>query len=411
MSIEGLKLRALDLSMGWAGPLVTEMLAEMGVEIIKVEDTRRFDWWRGSLSMAPPEMQPVERSSVFNTANRGKLGITLDLGDPRGAAILDKLVAVSDVLAENFSPGVMERLGLSYARLRARNPRLIMLSMPAFASDGPEAGHRGYGMTIEGMAGVTDLCRYHDSDRPYTLSNALGDPVSGLHGTLAVLAALRERRRTGVGQWVEVAEVETVVPFVAEALLDCQLSGSVRAPVGNRDRCKAPHGVYRCRGEDSWIALGIEREAQWPELLHALGLEHLRGDARFAEMAARKRNEDALDAEIGRAAAGASAEELARRLEAAGIAAAPVQSPPAVLADQQLLSRGFFVPIERKAAGTHLYPGPVARLSATPLRADSPAPLLGEHNDYVLGRLAGLGEAELRELERAGVIGWQPRES
>ena len=202
------KIRVLDLSMGWAGPLAGQMLAEMGAQVIKVEDTHYFDWWRGSLSMAPPEVQPIERAATFNTANRGKLGVTLDLLNPRGIDLVKRLVAHSDILIENYSPGVMERFGLTYEILAPLNPRLIMISMPSFGYGGPETFSRGYGNTVEAMAGVTGLARYHDSDQPYTLSNALGDPVGGLTGTFGILAALHERENTGRGQWIELAQVE-----------------------------------------------------------------------------------------------------------------------------------------------------------------------------------------------------------
>lgn len=408
MSIAGFTFRTLDLSMGWAGPLVSEILAEMGAEVIKVEDTRYFDWWRGSLSIAPAEMQPIERAAPFNTANRGKLGVTLNLNDPRGVAILKKLIESSDVMLENFSPGVMHRMGLSYAEVAKINPRLIMCSLPAFASDGPEAQYRGYGMTIEAMSGVTGICGYHDSEQPYTLANALGDPVSGLHGALGVLAALRERQRTGRGQLVEVAEVETAVPFMAEAIIDYQLSGRIAGKTGNRHPRFAPYGIYRCADEDSWIAISVENEAQFSALIAALGCEQVVRDARFASMESRKRNEDELDRVMNEATSRCSAEELSRRLLAAGIAAGPISTAGDVLGDTQLAARDFFVPIERKVVGTHLYPGAVPRMSATPLSGDIPAPMLGEHNAEVLGRLAGIGVAELAELERAGVIGTKP---
>ncbi|MGH7948450.1 MAG: CoA transferase, partial [Candidatus Binataceae bacterium] len=193
------RFRALDLSMGWAGPLVGALLAEMGFDVVKVEDTRNFDWWRGPLNIAAPELRPIERSPTFNTVNRGKRGITLDLADSRGVEIVKRLAAHADVLIENYAPGVMERFGLSYDVLAAANPRLVMVSMPSFGTGGPESDSRGYGNTVEAMAGVTTLNRYHDAEQPYTLSNALGDPVGGLNGALGVLAALHERERTGHG--------------------------------------------------------------------------------------------------------------------------------------------------------------------------------------------------------------------
>ena len=406
------KIRVLDLSMGWAGPLAGQMLAEMGAQVIKVEDTHYFDWWRGSLSMAPPEVQPIERAATFNTANRGKLGVTLDLLNPRGIDLVKRIVAHSDILIENYSPGVMERFGLTYEILAPLNPRLIMISMPSFGYGGPETFSRGYGNTVEAMAGITGLARYHDSDQPYTLSNALGDPVGGLTGTFGILAALHERETTGRGQWIELAQVEGVIPLLAGQILEYQLTGKVPAPRGNRHPDFAPHGIFRCAGgeEHAWLALAAHSDDQWRALARALGLERLATDPRFIDLTSRKANEDALDAELTRALATVPIDDAVARLRAAGVDTAPVNSAPAVLGDAQLQDRGYFVPIDRAVVGTHLYPGAVARMSATPAAQEAPAPLLGEHNAEVFRELLGMTEAELAELESAGVIGTAPRD-
>jgi crotonobetainyl-CoA:carnitine CoA-transferase CaiB-like acyl-CoA transferase len=409
MSIPNFKPRAIDLTMGWAGPLVTQILSFMGAEVVKVEDTLHFDWWRGSRAMAPPEMQPLERSSVFNAVNRGKLGCTLDLSSTRGVALLKQMIAVSDILVENFSAGVIDRLGLDYATVCAINPRTIMVSMPIFGSGGPDSHARGYGMTVEAMAGVTNLCRYEPGGQPYTLSNALGDPVSGLSGALAVMAALHERERTGQGQLIEIAQVETAIPFVADGLIGGQLNGREPLPQGNHHFEFAPHGIFRCAGDDSWIAIGIETEPQWLRLVELLGASELADDPRFADMGSRKVAEQALNAKLNRLTAGCRAEELAARLNAAGIAASPVNSAPDVLSDAHLHSRGFFVPIDRAVVGTYLYPGAVPRLSGAPMSDADPAPTLGEHNARVLREIVGLGEDEFAELESAGIIGTRPR--
>ncbi|MGH8012202.1 MAG: CaiB/BaiF CoA transferase family protein, partial [Candidatus Binataceae bacterium] len=322
-----MKLRALDLSMGWAGPLVTQMLAEMpDVEVIKVEDTKNFDWWRGSLSMGPPEMQPVERAPTFNTANRGKLGLTLDLGHPRGVEILKQLVKISDLLVENFSPGVIERLGLGWPVLSVLNPRLIMMSMPAFGSDGPEANTRGYGMTMEAMAGVTGLCSYHDGESPYMLENALVDPVTALNGTFAMMAALWERRRTGRGQRIEIAQVEGVVPLIGPQLVEFQLAGKLPKRHGNRHPEYAPHGIYHCAGEDNWLAIVIGTDDEWRRLLEVLGLTRLADDPRFIDAERRSANHDALDAELNAALSNVTAEDAMARMIAAGLMAGTVNS-------------------------------------------------------------------------------------
>jgi crotonobetainyl-CoA:carnitine CoA-transferase CaiB-like acyl-CoA transferase len=405
------RITVIDISMGWAGPLVGQMFAEMGADVIKVEDTHHFDWWRGSLSLAPPEMQPIERAPQFNTVNRGKRGVTLDLGNARGVEILKNLIAHSDVLIENFSPGVVERMGLGYPAVSALNPRMIMISMPSFGSDGPECNARGYGNTVEAMAGVTGLNGYHDGDgQRYTLSNALGDPVGGLHGVFALMVALHERNRTGRGQWIELAQVEALIPFLTGAILEYQFTGKVPEARGNRHREHAPHGIYRCDGGDAWIAIACENDDQWRNLARALNLEALAADARFVDAASRKTNEDALDAEISRALATLPLDEAVQRLSTAGIYTASVNSAPAVMADPQLQSRDYFVAIDRAVVGTHLYPGAVARMAETPLRADIPAPLLGEHNRAVFGEKLEMSDDQIAELEQSGVIGSQPRQ-
>jgi crotonobetainyl-CoA:carnitine CoA-transferase CaiB-like acyl-CoA transferase len=406
--VEG-KLRAIDLSMGWAGPLLGELLAEMGVEVIKIEDTLHFDWWRGSLSMGPPEMQVIERSAVFNTANRGKLGATLDLANPRAVEIVKRLAATADILIENYSPGVMERLGLGWETLAPLNPRLVMISMPSFGSVGPESHARGYGNTIEAVAGVTGLTGYHDGGQPYTLSNALGDPAAGLNGLFAVLVGLREREDTGRGQHIELAQVEAVVPFVGEAIVEYQLTGQVPKPRGNRHPAQAPHGIYRCAGS-AWIALAAQSDEQWRRLAKVLGLDALASDPRFAAEPDRKRNEAALDAELSAALKDRGAEETARKLIDAGLIAGQVHSAADILGDTQLSARGFFVPIDRAVVGTSLYPGAAEHFSETPLAPDRPAPLLGEHNRRVFSEILGMSDAEIEALERDNIIGTAPRE-
>ena len=406
-TVLGGKIRVLDLAMGWAGPLLGALLAEMGAEVIKVEDTQFFDWWRGSLSVAPPEMQPIERSAPFNTVNRGKLGVTLDLNNPKGIELVKRLVKTADVLIENYSPGIMKRFGLDWEVLQPINPRLIMISMPSFGYGGPETESRGYGNTVEAVAGVTGLTRYHDADQPYTLSNALGDPTSGLTGTFGVLAALNERERTGKGQWIELAQVEGVIEFMAAPIIEYQLTGELPRAQGNRHKDYAPHGIYRCAGENAFVALAAATDDQWHALANVLGIAN---DARFSDAANRKKNEDALDAELTRALSTLDAEAAISRLQAAGVYAAPVNSAAAVLGDPQISDRGYFVAVDRAVVGTHLYPGAVPRLSKTPLQADAPAPLLGEHNGEVFRRLLGMSDSEIAELEASGVIGTAPRQ-
>jgi crotonobetainyl-CoA:carnitine CoA-transferase CaiB-like acyl-CoA transferase len=288
---------------------------------------------------------------------------------------------------------------------------MIMISMPSFGSDGPESNARGYGNTVEAMAGVTGLTGYHDGDgQHYTLSNALGDPVAGLHGVFALMVALRERERSGLGQLVELAQVETLIPFVTEGILEHQFTGKAPMRRGGRHREFAPHGLYRCGRGDDWIAIACETDTDWRGLAQALAIDHLLDDKRFADAQARKANEDALDAELSLALADTNLDESVERLRACNVLAAPVNSAPAVMGDPQLLSREYFVPIDRAVVGTHLYPGAVARMRETPLVADAPAPLLGEHNRAVFREMLGMSAEEIAELESSGVIGSSPRQ-
>jgi crotonobetainyl-CoA:carnitine CoA-transferase CaiB-like acyl-CoA transferase len=302
----------------------------------------------------------------------------------------------------------MPKLGLGWETLAPLNPRLVMISMPSFGAEGPERNARGYGNTIEAVAGVTGLVGYHDGGQPYTLSNALGDPSAGLNGLFAVLVGLREREDTGRGQHIELAQVEGVVPFVAEAIIECQLTGQVPKPRGNRHPTHAPHGIYRAGS--GYVALAAETDEQWRRIADALGIEPLARDPRFATEANRKRNEDALDAELSRTLKDLGAEETARKLIDAGLIAGQVNSAADMLGDAQLSARGFYVPVERAVVGTHLYPGVAEHFSETPLVADRPAPLLGEHNRKVFSDILGMSDAEIEALERDKIIGTMPRQ-
>lgn len=263
-------LRVVDLSMGWAGPLTAMLLADFGAEVIKIESIRRLDWWRsGSLFQAAGE-RAHEKSPLFNGVNRNKYGITLDLYDSRAITLLKTLIAVSDVLVENFTPRVMENFGLTYPTVQAINPSLVMISMPGFGSTGPWRDYVGFGNTIESLSGISGLTGFPDGP-PVLQSNAYGDPVSGIGGGIAVLMALVHRMRTGRGQHIELSHQETVVHHVSESLLDYAMNGRIQGRQGNRHPWMAPHGVYACRGDDDWIAIAVTSDRSWEALCETMG--------------------------------------------------------------------------------------------------------------------------------------------
>ncbi len=402
-------IRVLDLTRVWAGPLAGRTLADLGADVVKVEapsERGPRSWPRGAHAIFPggePGERPWNRMGLFNKLNRNKRGLVLDLKRAEGRALFLRLVEQSDVLLENFSVRAMCLLELDYARLRDVNPRLVYLAMPGYGRTGPRRDWVAFGPVLEALAGVPHLLGYGDGE-PRLSSTALPDPLGGMHAALAVLGALHQRESTGRGCFVDLSQYEATVAAFGEFLIADQLErGAVRA-LANRHRAHCPSGVYRCLGDDRWIALEVPGHAEWLALCRVVG-EAWQDDARFADVRERRRHHDALDRELTRFTRERDAHALAVELRGAGVPAAPVNSAPELLADPQLRARGYFRTLCEPDVGPIEYPG-------TPLRIDgdaqagswSPAPRFGEHNREVLRELLGLGDAEIDELERAGVI-------
>jgi len=393
--------------MGWAGPLVSHVLAAFGADVIKVEGPNRFDWWRGS---RPPgddlSLALHERSHVFNPVNRGKRGITLNLATARGAELARQLIGTADVVVENFRTGVIENLGLGFESLSAMNPGLIMLRQPGFGSSGPEGSYLAFGNTIEGMSGLTSLVGYQDGP-PAMMSNAFGDPVSGLIGTAAVLAALAARERDGRGRLLECAQLEGFLPLVSEALIDFQTTGQVPARRGNARTGHGPSGAFPCRGDDCWVAIEVADDAQWAELARRID-EPWALDKGFAQSAEREAGRQDLEAKLEAWTVARSREEVVSACVAAGVPVGPVNNEAELLSFEPLATSGFWVGEERPIVGFHLYPSLPIRFSGGRSQQHAcPAPLLGQHTTDVLVAL-GVAAAEIPELIAGGVIGKPP---
>ncbi|MBI5948485.1 MAG: CoA transferase [Chloroflexi bacterium] len=395
-------LRVLDLSMGWAGPLVSHILSCYGADVIKVEGPGRIDWWRGS---RPPGDDPAnvlhERSHVFNTANRGKRGITLDLTSPEGRAIALQLADAADVVVENFRAGVLERLGLGYDALSERNPGLILLRQPGFGAGGPEGSYQVFGNTIEGMSGLTAITGYEDGP-PLMMSNAFGDPVSGLNGTIAVLAALSAKERDHHGAAIEAAQIEGFLPMTSEALIAHQVSGEVPARRGNRRPRSEPSGAFRCAGDDRWLALEVRDGADWAALASILG-QPWDTDASLSTVEAREARRSEIHEAVEAWTSTRDRDEAVEILVAAGIPAAPVNDESDQLAFGPFAEIEFFAGSERAVVGYHLYPSlPILTAAGRP-QPPCPAPLLGEHTAEVLAGL-GLTGSEVAALSDSGIV-------
>lgn len=395
-------LRVVDFSMGWAGPMVTFNLASMGADVIKVESHTHFDWWRGS---RPPgdndNLGLHERSHVFNTTNRGKRGIALDLTTDKGREIALDLIATADVMVENYAHGVIEKLGLTWEAVSQRNPALIMLRQPGFGSYGPESGYVVFGNTIEGMSGLSSLLGY-EGGPPTMLSNACGDPVSGLGGTVAVLAALEGRARDGKGRLLECAQLEGFLPMVSEALIRYQESGEVPARRGNLRLGHEPSGCFAL-GDDRWLVIDVQTDEQWSALADATGNSALqaRGFQTSEGRAAQRR--EILQA-VQEWVTSAQESGVAAACETAGVPCSRVLNESEVLGLEPLIASGFWHGMEREPVGFHLYPTvPYSREGVHPM-TEVPAPYVGQHSDEVLEALGYTYDAR-SELINAGVTG------
>ena len=404
-------IRIVDLTMGWAGPLATRQLADLGADVIKVESCQYFDWWRGWESTPESIAQKLyEQSTAFNTTGRNKLGITLDLTSRRGVDLLLRLVAKSDAVIENYTASVLPRLGLDYGRLRQANPELVMVSMPPFGRSGPWMNHRAYGSTVEQASGLPHL-NGRAGDPPTMQHVALGDPIAGINAAAALLTALRHRRRTGEGQYVDLSHVQSMFPLAAHGLIEQAVRGAPPERSGGRHPLFAPWGVYPCIGAEPWITVTVETGEQWGGLCDVLGMDAQ--NPAFADATDRKQREDELDRALAARTALHDGLALERRLTSAGVPAAVLRNTLDVLYDPHLEARGYWQWRERAYVGNQ--PNPSAPFRpvtddgpSRPYAVEWPAPTLGQHNREVLTRLLNLSGDELKALERDQVIGTEP---
>lgn len=408
-------IRVTDLSMWFAGPMASRLMADMGAEVIKVESLHHIDPWRGRVDPVSAKVQyplrpserPYDCSPGFNLQNRNKYGITLDLRTPEGKEILKKLVAVSDVLLENYSPRVMPKLGLDYETLIKVNPKLIMMSLPALGSTGPFKDFLAFGQTIDCMSGMSYLTGYIGEEPMLQSRLAYGDPLSGMNAAFAIISALRNRNRTGKGMHIEMSQVEGLIAFNADSILDYTMNGRIRERIGNRDRAMSPHGCYRCKGEDNWVAIAVPSDKVWQKFSKAIGLS-VSKDERFIDVISRHENQDELDKLIEAWTIARSQYEVMDILQSAGIPAGPVLDAAQLGEDPHLKARGVFQVVTHPVAGTHPYIGAFAKFSKTPLSIRMPAPCLGQHIRNILGELLGMTSKEIQELEDKGVTGTKP---
>lgn len=396
-------VKVLDLMWAIAGPAATRMLADYGATVVRVESTTRTDICR---TVAPfHELPPDSESAVlFHNMNAGKRMITLDLGNEAGRAVFCDLVRWADVVTEAYTAGTMRTLGLDYETLRAVNPSLIMLSTCLMGQTGPLATYAGFGNLAHAITGFGGLCGWPDRT-PAGPFGAYTDYIAPRFSAAIILAALDHRRRTGEGQYIDLAQAEAAIHFLGPAMLDYTVNARVQTAAGNADSEAAPHGVYPVAGDDRWIAIAVHDDAQFAALAAVLGEAALGDDPRFATAGARRINGAALDAVIAGWTRGQDPHAAEAALQAAGVPAAVVANSEDLCRDPQLAHREHVRYLTHPQYGTTPVEGARSRLARTPAVIDGAAPTLGRDNEAVLRGILGYDDERVTELVIAGALG------
>lgn len=398
-------VRVIDFTMGWAGPLCTRTLADLGADVIKIEAIQYPDWWRGvDRRPAYVDSQMYEKTQRFCIMNRNKRGITLDLTRPEGLALAKRLLARADVVVNNFSVDVLPKLGLGFDVLKTLNPRLVMMSMSAFGADSVNRDCRAYGSTLEQGSGLTSVIGNPDGP-PIMSHGAFGDPVGGLNGCAAVLVALIHARSTGQGQFIDLAQIECMMPFSAPWITVNSIDGVSPPRYGNRHPQFVPHGCFRCEGPDNWIMVAATDEAMWHRLAILIGRPDWSTDVSLKSAEARHGVQDVIERAIEAWTLARDADQAMSELQAVSVAAGVARLPIDLLKDRHLRSRAFLQEVERAFIGWHPQPSIPIREGVGPYAIRTAAPTLGQHNNEILSGLLELSDSEIAHLAREGIIG------
>ena len=387
-------IRVADFTWIGAGSYTTKLLADFGADVIKVESSTHMD----TLRSTPPfkdGIKGIERSGYFADRNTSKRGMRLNLKHPQGLAIAKRLIACSDVVANNFRPGVMDRLGLGYAAAQALRPDIVYLAMSMQGGTGPHTKYVGFGLTIGALAGIHYSSGPSDRPPAGTSTNYPDHVPNPAHAAFAVLAALNYRRRTGCGQYIDLAQTEPTVALLGTAIVDYAVNGRIAERHGNSHTVWAPHGVYPCLGDDRWIAVAVQDDAQWGRLADALALEPTRRAA-WAHSEARETQRLTIDEWLTSETRLREPFDLMRQLQEAGVPAGVVQNAGDLIErDPQLAHRQHWQYLDHPEMGRSIYNNVPIKLSRTPGQLSRPAPMLGQHTEEICTSLLGLTTDEV----------------
>lgn len=398
------RLNVVDLTQVWIGPAMTRIFNDLGSNVIKIERTDQTDSVRAGFLAGnnPAGDFWNNRSQYYAARNAGKRAIQLDLTGDEGRELLHKMLENADVLAENFAPGAVKRMGISYEELKDRYPRLVYISMSGYGQYGPLQRRKALGMSMEPATGAVAVTGYPGED-PLKTGQTWIDHYAGLHSTAVLIAALIYRERTGRGQYIDVSMQEATIPTLGPHLADYLLNGRVKVGGDGNRRPGMVRGTYECQGDDNWVSISARSEAHWAALCKVLGHPEWRGDERFADIANRWDHHDELDELISQWTRERTKFDATQVLQAGGVPAGPVLYAPEVLNDPQLAARGFWDRLPLKTWGdvpVQHYFSPLIDGQAAKARGKTPE--LGEHTDEVLREL-GIDEAEITRLREQGI--------
>ncbi|MCJ7605153.1 MAG: CoA transferase [Dehalococcoidales bacterium] len=389
----------------WAivGPLTMKFFADYGATVIRVETARRPCTLR--ISSPFKDNQPgLNRGGYFNHFSANIYSMALNMENPQSIDVARRLVAASDVVMENFTPGVMDKWGLTYEELKKVKPDIIMLRQSGFGPRGPYAKQPAFGMILAAMAGLPNFNGWPNGPplpvgvSPYT------DCISPRFAAASLIAALLHRKKTGEGQLLDLSQFETSLYYIMPALLDYNANGREPPRIGNASPDMCPHGVYRCRGEDRWCAIAVATDSQWSQLCGVIGMPEIGSEKRYDTFAGRKQHEEKINGIVSEWTAGLTPEEVTERLQAARVPAGVVMNAKDIYEDPQLRERGLFWQMEHPDMGLYTHLGQGFRLSKTPAQASFAAPQLGEHTQWVCTDLLGMSDEEFVGLLADGVF-------
>lgn len=387
-------VRVVELTKVWAGPYTGKLLAFLGAEVIRVESLESLDVTRSF------GVKDIDNAPGFMAVNPQKLSVQIDMKKPEGVKLILDLLKRSDVLVENLRPGAVKRLGLGYEAAKAANPDLVYVSMGMYGSEGPLSYQTGYAPCFAALGGVSGRVGY-EGEPPAGMNVRYSDSTYGTTAAVAAMAALLHRRRGGGGQFIDVSAVETMSSMIGDSFMDYALNGRVSGCEGNRHAEMAPHGAYPC-ADGEWISIAVSSDESWRALSEAIGRPELAQNADFATLAARKRNETALDELIASYTRGQDAAALTVKLQQLGVPAAKSLSSVDLVSDAQLWTRGFYPEVSDGAGRSRPVIGPSWQMTRA-AGIGAGAPRLGEHNAYVLGELLGISPVEQQRLADTGV--------